>query len=142
MSWPNIELLKRAREILATIPAPRLNLSVVALNNEDGACNDPNHCGTIACGLGWLAMRPEFQALGLGVDDEGRLLWNRKFDYFGTVAAKLFNMTEEDAGSMFCLCMTEERMQLQQTGADDVRDHAVLMWRMDKFIAKHEGARA
>jgi hypothetical protein len=139
MSGPNIELLKQAREILAAIPANRLNLSFVAMNQCDGAHNDPNHCGTIACGLGWLAMRPEFQALGLCVDEDGLLRLHSRHQYFGTTAAQLFGMSEEDAGSMFCLCMPEERMELRDAGADDLHDHAVLMWRMDKFIAKHEG---
>lgn len=54
----------RAHEILSGIPDDHVYLGSFY---PEGQSMGAPLCGTIACGAGWLALNPEFQAMGLGV---------------------------------------------------------------------------
>ena len=59
--------VKLARDLLAAIPAPQLNLNnwYSGYLTEQQLSPTTPHCGTIACAAGHLAMTPEFMELGL-----------------------------------------------------------------------------
>lgn len=61
MPAPNTELLRKAYAIIAGIPEHRFDL----VDFVSSGTPNPNDCGTIACAAGWLAMHPDFCALGL-----------------------------------------------------------------------------
>jgi len=54
------ERLQAAYEFLRGVPEDRIDLAEWCVRDTE--------CFTIACGLGWLAMHPYFQALGLRIE--------------------------------------------------------------------------
>jgi hypothetical protein len=90
----NRELFIEAYEILDGIPDERFNLSEIANKKE-------LDCGTLACGMGWLAMHPKFQALGLTLEeagDEGVRVALPGFEFlpvsgYDTIARELFGFS-------------------------------------------------
>jgi hypothetical protein len=73
----NLENIKLARQVLASVPDERVELRfwqskrdpfgyIHPVNSAFDLHENPkSDCGTFACGGGWLALSPEFQALGL-----------------------------------------------------------------------------
>lgn len=106
------ELLIHAYEILDGIPESNLNLCEIAPRRT----KEPD-CGTIACGLGWLAMHPDFRALGLDLWSEptefetcGLIFQGKRSDpsHYGDVAAKLFGISRNDGYFLFGTKFSEE----------------------------------
>lgn len=58
------ERVSLAHQVLSGIPLDRMNLDRFYAKNQSV---DTPLCGTIACGAGWLALHPDFQAMGLKV---------------------------------------------------------------------------
>jgi hypothetical protein len=102
MTKPNYELLKHAYAIIDGIPDHRFNLNKVATNDTDhGECNVPTDCGTIACGIGWLAMHPDFIDRGLTVDKQGAPRLHGATCFYEDAGAHLFGITCSEAMSLF-----------------------------------------
>ena len=89
MNQETYPLLREAYAIIDGIPDDRFNLRTYANST------DPNHCGTIACAVGWLAMHPTFNALGLTLrrgefgDDDPMPFCPEGYDGFSSVARTL-----------------------------------------------------
>lgn len=104
---PNFELLKDAYAIIDGIPEDRFNLNVVTRTDAEGHEKDPHYCGTVGCALGWLAMHPQFQALGLGLYVSDHRSQQAFTSFFGAnldfekAGAMVFGMTVNDATAMF-----------------------------------------
>jgi hypothetical protein len=56
----NKERLLRLADLLDTIQPGRFDFGVWVSGPHDGDCYDLNHCGTVACALGWATTIPEF----------------------------------------------------------------------------------
>lgn len=72
----NKELVADAYEVLSGIPEEFIYLNrFVWSGGFDEAAQKPE-CGTIACGIGWLAMHPSWRAKGLQLekDDDGDVI--------------------------------------------------------------------
>lgn len=50
-----------------------------------------NHCGTIACGAGWLALQPEWNALGLRVDPDSKTVVTDHRDGAGAMGKMFYS---------------------------------------------------
>jgi hypothetical protein len=98
---PNFELLKYAYAVIDGIPENRFNLSVIAQNNAIRVQNNPHHCGTIGCALGWLAMHPDFQARGLSIDPKGYLCFEGNRCGVSRAGVGLFGITWQQSEFLF-----------------------------------------
>lgn len=101
MSKPNYNLLRDAAAIIDGIPPMNFRLSGWYKDRDKAP---EANCGTIACALGWLALHPKFQALGL----------KPRHNWLGAVpsvlhyspmesAARLFGITHDEAVDLFCV---------------------------------------
>lgn len=98
----NFYLLKVAYNIFKDIPAKQVALNSIV--KEFRPAN--NHCGTIACGMGWLGLKPEFTALGLTTNADHHLDYRSRktgvhHRFYVPVAQDLFNCDEETAKYIF-----------------------------------------
>lgn len=89
----NVELFKRAIEIIEAIPEERLNLQ-----NWIARRFDPE-CSTICCAAGWLARDPEMQASGLSVGSYGAPIFRGFAEYYALAA--FFCISLYDAEVLF-----------------------------------------
>lgn len=108
----NRELLIHAYEILDGIPQKNFDLNLIAQKGQGAPT-----CGTLACGLGWLAMHPDFKALGLDLwselqssDSCGLIFQGRKKfpSEYGDTAAALFGIFRSDGYFLFGTKTCEE----------------------------------
>lgn len=100
MNKPNIERLVRAYQIIGGIPEDRFDLTAVYSHptprDKDG--RGTLGCNTIACAMGWLALHPEFQQLGLapgmrgGIKLDGFELGGFAASNYALVASHLFDL--------------------------------------------------
>lgn len=99
----NYELLRDAYAILGGIPTEVVDLDRIETRAAGGI-----GCGTIACGIGWLAHHPQFQELGLQPEsniDVGQIAYKVAFkgkavDY-DEAGMKVFNLTRSEAEDLF-----------------------------------------
>ncbi|MDY7537559.1 hypothetical protein RGU72_04740 [Undibacterium sp. 5I1] len=97
MSGPNFELLKDAYAIISGIPESQIDLGSITKND----CTEAS-CNTIACAAGYLAMHPQFNALGLSIGVHGGLAYqNQNYGDFTTPLSQVFNLTERQAMNLF-----------------------------------------
>lgn len=93
---PNYELLKDAYSIIDGIPADLINLDKIYTN-----LGERPDCGTIACAAGFLALHPQFQALGLMPYMEDGIQFEGAFGWYAKVMAELFSLSCVDAIQIF-----------------------------------------
>lgn len=97
---PNLDLLRDAYMIIDGIPDKSFNLMQVYSTRKVKA-----DCGTIACAAGWLALHPDFQALGLKYSPDSFQLISmqgvRNNVSYKYKLNKLFNIRVEDAQALF-----------------------------------------
>ncbi|GAC1605787.1 MAG: hypothetical protein NVS3B3_04320 [Aquirhabdus sp.] len=94
---PNFELLKDAYAIIDGIPEKQFDLETFVKKGS----NKPTCC-TIACALGYLAMHPQFNALGLTISEDAVLMLNGRLSFFyEDVASMIFNISSNDARNLF-----------------------------------------
>lgn len=136
----NFELLKDAYAILGGIPEAAYNLdSFVTKSGESKSC------GTVACGMGWLAMHPQFRALGLGLTElysnERPALAMSMPTYKGRdvpytkVAGRIFGVSEMEARGLF-----SGRTYTDRHHGDNKHrtDKQVLLNRIMRLLDKHD----
>lgn len=95
---PNMELLKDAYAILGGIPDSVLNLNTIRSNQPTPEVPE---CGSICCGMGWLAQHPDFNKAGLSFNADFDLMYKRHQVSYATAAGRLFGVTDIEAESMF-----------------------------------------
>ena len=125
MAKPNYELLKDAYAILGGIPDEQINMNAVVLKQAG-----KNNCGSIACGMGWLAMHPAFNELGLSYTRPHGLLYvapnGETTGHYGHAAAEIFGITKDQAQELF-----------KPAGEVYTQNHkSVLLNRIMTFLAK------
>lgn len=94
----NFELLRDAYAIIDGIPDDAIHLNyIVSRRGETPAC------GTIACTLGFLAMHPQFQALGLGLKHTlgMQLTMHGHVTSFRSAAHEIFGLNEAETEAVF-----------------------------------------
>ncbi|MDY7537558.1 hypothetical protein RGU72_04735 [Undibacterium sp. 5I1] len=95
---PNFELLKDAYAIIDGIPDKQFDLDRVVSKGYAKKAD----CNTIACAIGFLAMHPQFNALGLSYSPPNGLQFKgRQLDSYKTVISKVFGVSEDDARNLF-----------------------------------------
>lgn len=94
---PNLELLRDAYQIIDGIPDNQFDLQWF-YSFYPGDLPAANDCGTIACAGGWLALHPQFNALGLEAGREGPTL-DGKYGY--KALGEIFNIQEIAAERLF-----------------------------------------
>lgn len=130
-----IEELRIAYSILDGIPNKRFNLQLIA--NKTSL-----DCGTIACGVGWLALHPRYQARGFRLwnDRSGSLsesigVRNIRTDErwhpfsYNRAASAMLGIPSEDADRLFA--------QEYWTDRNIGNDKRVLLRRLRKYIQEH-----
>ena len=99
---PNFKLLRDAYAIFDGIPEQKINLGSIL--TKRGVSTE---CGTIACGMGFLALHPQFQAMGLempGGEKVGSgLLYKNDYIFYSDAAVKVFGLTYQEAIGIFCV---------------------------------------
>jgi hypothetical protein len=108
----NYELLKEAYAIIDGIPKRRFNLNRIAVpkhKHDDGDKPMRARCGSIGCAIGWLAMHPTFNAMGLWVDRQGRLHLGTETTDFVWAARYIFGLDSYDAIEIFTEASKYER---------------------------------
>lgn len=135
-------LFVRAYEILDGIPSERFDLSHIAINERGGSATDPSHCGTIACGLGWLAAHPKFRPLSLlNYVSGGRYAYLSQGDY-QTAGAATFGISTDDAKALFSAFagrLDPSELRNHTIGSVAPCDaKAVLLARMRRFLAEQD----
>jgi hypothetical protein len=125
---PNFELLKDAYAIISGIPDDNFRLSTwFWLNNGKS-------CGTIACAGGWLALHPDMQERGLGVNprtdfptfdgDEGY-----------SALGKFFGVGDDDATRLFSGRHTYDRGLVRPRVY--MSDKKLFLARVRKYLSNH-----
>lgn len=99
MPWNNE--LAIAYQILGGIPARQIDLDDIVTRE-----GDENFCGTIACGVGWLAMHPRYRERGFKPRLQGQCWFcempgGEESIGYATVAAKMLGITWDDAYELF-----------------------------------------
>jgi hypothetical protein len=117
MPKPKFDLLRHAAKIISGIPSKRFALDSISDNALDQTqANNPNHCGTVACAIGWLAMHPYMQRRGLGLKEAPNapgffgVAWKGgMLSSYSYVGAHVFNITEFEAQALFQPARISER---------------------------------
>lgn len=94
------DLLIKARDYIKTIPSQFFNLRSV----YDTFKGIQPECGTIACAAGWIALNPEFNALGLTCDPDSVLQpfrLNGKTGSYKEIISALFEIEPYQAIQLF-----------------------------------------
>lgn len=128
--------LRIAREILAEIPDEKLDLECIA--------NKTFHsCETIACGAGWLALHPRYQARGFALYDGGAVgicLYEegRRTQYwppaeYGMAMSEMLGLPSEHMETLFSVRGFAPLEPL----CEIVTDKQVLLRRIDNYVAEH-----
>jgi hypothetical protein len=128
---PKFALLKEAYAIIDGIPAKRFDLADIVNGYETPP--SPHNCNTIGCAIGWLAMHPKFQKLGLGLDARGGLMWKGHPAHFDDAAAELFSIPRGDADVMF-----EARWDPTTSRQSSQSDKTVWKQRVRNFLRAHD----
>lgn len=129
------DLFIHAYEILDGVPERMLDLAFIG----NGVQTKPD-CGTIACGLGMLAMHPDFNALGFRMaavfGSEGKEKWNTGLAFEGEIyepagfavpAAHLFGIDTMAAHHLF-----------KPNRSPAVTDKQELLRRMREYLAERD----
>lgn len=97
---PDYELLKDAYAIFGGIPDTAFHLDRIVRKHGSS-----KGCGTIACGIGWLAMHPAFNEKGLTLRHGDELCYQyssgRSTNSFALAAADIFGITESEGSRLF-----------------------------------------
>lgn len=133
MTKIRFDRLARLHEIVDGIPSRRFDLDSIALNKFDGPDNDPHHCGTVGCALGWGGMHPEFHKLGLRTSPEGYLLFHGEWVIYSVAAISLFNIGADDARNLF----SPVGGSVYDRGIRSTNSKQVFKHRMRQFFIEH-----
>lgn len=125
---PNMELLKDAYAILGGIPDSVLNLNTI---RTDKPTPEVPECGSICCGMGWLAQHPDFNKVGLSMNAEHTLTYKNHQVSYTTAAGRLFGVTDSEAESMFGMFY----------GMGQQSHKKVLLDRIMKVLVKHDAVK-
>lgn len=94
MPTPNYNLLKDAYAVIDGIPAEAIDLDSWRLRTGESL-----GCDTIACAAGWLALHPEFKALGLIAHSGGTP--NFRQDSGNSALEKFFRLSYKQTERLF-----------------------------------------
>lgn len=131
----NIELFDKAVEFIASREDKQLNLgnwqsfSSVALTSRDVTC------GTIACAGGWLALNPEFEALGLYAGQFGAPRFEGLVAY--GALSKMFNISYGDAQKLFYFRTFDDTEEFGEVAYNQMTDRQLWLSRARLIRAKY-----
>lgn len=132
MNSPNIPLLLKAYAFYQQLPEKAINLNLVVTQLTSDADTDYKY-DTICCGMGWLALHPEFNALGLSLDTKGEyLLWQGVSGSYLMIACELFGVTPEQSMGLFASISIVD--SFDPAFASHKQE---LLRRFDAFFAQH-----
>jgi hypothetical protein len=146
---PKFDLLRHAAKIISGIPSKRFNMAVIAMNLDDRTrVDDPFHCGTVGCALGWLGMHPDMRALGLktevymdGNDFVGGAVvkWKGESEDYATAASRLFDIPRFQATHLFQASQGYERWpeRWPDTSKRPLSDKQIFRARLRTFFKAH-----
>jgi hypothetical protein len=96
----NFELFDKAVDFIASREDKQLNLgNWQVFSSHVTSSSAAVHCGTIACAGGWLALNPEFEAIGVSAGSFGAPRFCG-LSHYGALA-KLFDIPECEARDLF-----------------------------------------
>ena len=124
---PKYELLRAAHDILSGIPSEAISLDVVQTSQGDSPT-----CGTVCCGLGWLAHHPRFQSAGLTLH-KGGLYVNGKPALWYHAAKEVFNIKASEAIMLFNSTLVERGRTV-----GPISDKDVLLDRIQQFLQTND----
>jgi hypothetical protein len=130
----NIELFDKGVEFIASRNDKQLNLgnwqsSYIALSSEYV------NCGTIACAAGWLALNPEFEALGVRASRFGAPRFDGFVGY--DAMAKLFGISQDDARTLFHFRAFEDKEVFGDLAEEHMTDRQLWLSRARLIRAKY-----
>jgi len=123
----NVELLKDAYQILAGIPAKRFVRDLRMLVTD-------NSCGTLACGIGWLALYPHAPFDALEYRHWGLAFHRDTMDF--DMAAKLFFELPSTKSSVRLFGIRQHSKYDKEMGAGDLSDKALLLYRIRRELGE------
>lgn len=99
MTTPNFRRLQMAYDIFKDIPRKKVHLSQIVAKCDV----ENNHCGTIACGMGWLGLSPSFKRMGLRYNTESDILEyaHKQWADYDDAAVDIFDIDQETANYLF-----------------------------------------
>ena len=131
------ELLRELHAIIDGIPDDRFDLSDIA-SSESYEDVSADNCGTIACGIGWAALHPTFNALGLTLSRAGNeLFWKGKVVPWSTAGAKLFKLAPSQAFDLFRpagICETYPELDDGYVSKVATHDKQVFLGRLRRLL--------
>lgn len=133
MPWN--EELAVAYQILGGIPARQIDLDGIV--TKEG---DKNFCGTVACGVGWLAMHPRYRERGFKPRLHGACWYcempnGEESIGYATVAAEMLGITWDDASELFM--PTGYKSEYDPPPGDHRMDHKkLLLARIKNYLYK------
>jgi hypothetical protein len=132
----NFELFDKAVDFIASREDRQLNLgNWQAFAPNITPSSAAVHCGTIACAGGWIALNPEFEALGVSAGSFGA-------PHFGGLAsyealAKLFDISEYNARKLFYFRTFDDVDVFGEVAYENMTDRQLWLSRARLMRAKH-----
>lgn len=120
---PKYELLRAAHAILSRIPSESISLDAVQSLQGDSPT-----CGTVCCGLGWLAHHPRFQSAGLTLR-KGGLYIHGKPTLWYHAAKEVFSIKASEAIMIFNSTLVDRTRTV-----GPISDKDVLLDRIQQFL--------
>lgn len=147
---PNFDLLREAAAIIDGIPRKHFDLREILSSPElddfdrRPLTDAPKHaaCGAIGCAMGWLALHPKFNAIGLTVSAKeasyGSVLWCGDTSDYATAASELFDIAYSEALWLFSP-PGSSKYDYEIDGKDfaDLSSKQLFKHRIRKFFAEH-----
>lgn len=133
-----VELLKDAYAIIGGIPDQLINLENI--RSHVGPSLD---CGTICCGIGWLAQHPQFNALGLELYRHltigGMVQLHGQPIFYREAASRLFGITKIEAAQLFDPVAVLPKLERQRIASIGHKNE--LLNRIMKLLESHKAVR-
>ncbi len=117
--------LKRLRVITEkALKEERLDMGTWGRHSGDHAPEANNHCGTVACALGWVALDPDFQKMGVSstwIKDEDWPVLAQRISFNGlpiilpSDAYPIFGITPGEAQGIFSVSRSMVLLRIDQT---------------------------
>jgi hypothetical protein len=124
----NFELFDKAVDFIASREDKQLNLgNWQAFKPHITPSSAAVNCGTIACAGGWIALNPEFEALGMSAGSFGAPRFRGLSSY--DALAKLFDISINDARDLFYFKTSEDTETFGESAFDIMTDRQLWLSR-------------
>lgn len=132
----NFELFDKAVDFIASREDKQLNLgNWQAFAPNITPSSEAVHCGTIACAGGWIALNPEFEALGVRAGSFGAPRFWGLSSY--EALAKLFDISINDANDLFNFKTSDDADTFGKVENDLMTDRQLWLSRARLMRAKY-----